>query len=181
MTAREAVASQNGGSVLGNVIEQGDDSTYNDQIFEQPGVFVQGSMVVPPENVGAVTTLARRFCEEMKTRGYDYGSSQGGVNIQLLVQSGQLHRLMSALQSLDTGVTMRLTMKVHRDDPSISILDSNIANHSFSSSKEDQSKVNDQLHEPVVLWNSNKKSFSTNEAASNILRTFRGQRYKIQT
>ena len=87
-------------------------------------------MVVPPENVGAVTTLARRFCEEMKTRGYDYSSSQGG-KIQLLVQSGQLHRLMSALQSLDTGVTMRLTMKVHRDDPSISILDSNIANHSF--------------------------------------------------
>eukprot|EP00944_MAST-04C_sp_MAST-4C-sp1_P003550 g3550.t1 len=178
MTAREAVVSQNGGSVLGNVIEQGNNSTYNDQIFEQPGVFVQGSMVVPQENVGAVTTLARRFCEEMKTRGYDYSSSQGGVNIQLLVQSGQLHRLMSALQSLDTGVTMRLTMKVQKDDSSILSLGSNSANHSFASGKEDQSKVNDQLHEPVVLWNSNKKSFSTNEAASNILRTLEGSAIK---
>ena len=84
---------------------------------------------------------------------------------------------MSALQSLDTGVTMRLTMKVHRDDLNFDF-DSNIANHSFSSSKEDQSKVNDQLHEPVVLWNSNKKSFSTNEAASNILRTLEGSAIK---
>ena len=44
MTAREAVMLQNGGSVLGNVIDQGNDLEFDDQKHQQPGVFVQGTM-----------------------------------------------------------------------------------------------------------------------------------------
>ena len=115
-TAREAAIADAGGSILNTVVNQGDN--FDDQQFESPGVFVEGSIMVPHESVGAITLLARRFCESMKTKDYSFvgnrdGASKGGVNIQLLVQSSQLHRLMSALQSLDAGVKMKLTMKTN--------------------------------------------------------------------
>ena len=115
-TAREAAIADAGGSILNTVVNQGDN--FNDQQFESPGVFVEGSIMVPHESVGAISLLAHRFCESMKTKDYSYvgnrdGAGKGGVNIQLLVQSSQLHRLMSALQSLDAGVKMKLTMKTN--------------------------------------------------------------------
>ena len=183
MTAREAVMLQNGGSVLGNVIDQGNDLEFDDQKHQQPGVFVQGTMTIPPENVGAVTTLARRFCEEMKTKDYNYIGKGGGVNVQLLVQSGQLHRLMSALQSLDTGVSMRLTMKTRKDEANDSIRSSNNTANASSEDEDDYLYDNTTTNGPVVLWNNDSKdkgTYSTGEAAANVLKTLNGGNHRTK-
>ena len=178
-TAKEAVISEAGGTILNSVLSSASQpGGYDHQVFQTPGVFVEGTMLVPHENVGAVTMLAKRFCESMQTKDYDYGRSDqvnsGGVNVQLLVQSSQLHRLMSALQSLDSGVTMKLTMKtVPEQLPPHLIGDKIPSEPSLLLGSGGPVEMNG----PAVLWESSTQA-AGKQGAKDILKTLMGGKAK---